>query len=75
MLNRRRFLGTLSASLLAVPVAVEAQRTGKAPRNAFLAGGSRSGDGLLMETFCRRKGHGPGADWRFLNELKKELKG
>ncbi len=37
-MNRRAFLSTVSASLLAAPLAVEAQPAGKAPRIGVLSG-------------------------------------
>lgn len=40
--------------LLAVSITAEAQQPKKVPRIAFLAGGSRSGDSLLIETFWQR---------------------
>ena len=40
--------------LLAVAVIAEAQQPKKAPRIAFLAGGSRSADSVLLETFWQR---------------------
>jgi putative ABC transport system substrate-binding protein len=40
--------------LLAVAVIAEAQPPTKIPRIAFLAGGSRAGDSLLLETFWQR---------------------
>src|ERR1700704_4218327 len=42
MMNRRRFLGTLSACVLAAPVAAEAQPAGKIPRVGFLTTFARS---------------------------------
>jgi putative ABC transport system substrate-binding protein len=47
------FVGLL-ATLLLGTVAAQAQRPVKVPRIAFLAGGSRSGDSLLLETFWQR---------------------
>jgi ABC-type uncharacterized transport system substrate-binding protein len=41
MMNRRRFLGTLSASLLAAPLGAKAQPAGKVGRVGFLYFGSR----------------------------------
>ena len=40
-MNRRAFIGTLAGSLLAAPVAAEAQRVGKRPRLCFLTFDSR----------------------------------
>ena len=58
--------------MLAAGVAVEAQQRGRTPRIAFLAGGSRSGDSLLLETFWRRmkelgyvEGQNISAEYRF----------
>ncbi len=41
-MDRRAFLGTLAGSLLAAPLAVEAQQAGKVPRVGYLAPGSYS---------------------------------
>jgi len=43
-----------AGALLAVAVAVEAQQPKKVPRIAFIAGGSRSGDSLLIDAFWQR---------------------
>jgi len=52
---RRKFFGlALSTLLLALSLPAEAQQPAKVPRIAFLAGGSRSGDSLLIETFWQR---------------------
>jgi hypothetical protein len=44
----------LAVVVLAVAVIVEAQQSGKVHRIAFLTGGSRSADSLLLETFWQR---------------------
>jgi putative ABC transport system substrate-binding protein len=71
-MDRRMFLGTLAGGLLAAPLAAGAQPTGKAPRIAFLAGGSRTADSLLIETFWRKmkelgyvEGKNIAAEYRF----------
>ena len=52
---RRRFFGlALSTLLFAVSCPVQAQQAKKIPRIGFLAGGSRSGDSLLIDTFWQR---------------------
>jgi putative ABC transport system substrate-binding protein len=45
---------TLCAMLLALCLHAEAQQSAKIPRIAFLAGGSRSADSFLLETFWQR---------------------
>ena len=55
MIRRRAFIGGMVA-MLAGPQLVEAQRPPKAPRIAFLAGGSRSADAVLLQAFWRRLG-------------------
>ena len=53
--TRRDLLLALGASALAAPLASFAQpQPAKVPRIAFLAGGSRSADSLLIEAFWRR---------------------
>jgi putative ABC transport system substrate-binding protein len=52
--SRKLITLALSALLLTVSFPAEAQQPGKIPRIAFLAGGSRSADSLLLETFWRR---------------------
>ena len=44
----------LSLGLTIVPLAAAAQSAGKLPRIAFLAGGSRAADALLIEAFWLR---------------------
>jgi putative ABC transport system substrate-binding protein len=53
-MNRKIFIGLLTAALLSTVSFAEAQQPKKVPRIAFLAGGSRSGDSLLIETFWQR---------------------
>jgi putative ABC transport system substrate-binding protein len=53
--RRRRLLVALGFAPIAAPYVSFAQpRPAKIPRIAFLAGGSRSADSLLIETFWRR---------------------
>jgi putative ABC transport system substrate-binding protein len=53
--TRREFIGTVAGALLAAPLAAEAQQApAKVSRIGFLAGGSRSADSLLLETFWHR---------------------
>ena len=47
-------MALVSGGLLAAPLAAEGQQAAKVPRIAFLAGGSQSGDSVLIETFWRR---------------------
>ena len=54
MMNRRRFLRTLSASLLAVPLAAEAQQAGKVPRIGVLGESSPSDRPPLLDAFRQR---------------------
>ena len=53
---RKAALGSIlfAGALLAAAVIVEAQQPKKVPRIGFLAGGSRSGDSLLIDTFWQR---------------------
>jgi putative tryptophan/tyrosine transport system substrate-binding protein len=51
---RKIVVVALSAMLFALCLSAEAQQVGKVPRIAFLAGGSRSADSLLLETFWQR---------------------
>jgi len=53
-MDRRTFRALGSGGLLAAPLAAEGQQAAKVPRIAFLAGGSQSGDSVLIETFWRR---------------------
>ncbi len=53
-MDRRTFMALVSGGLLAAPLAAEGQQAAKVPRIAFLAGGSQSGDSVLIETFWRR---------------------
>src|SRR6058998_1265613 len=66
--------------LLAVAGAGQAQHPAKAPRIAFLAGGSRSGDSPLIETFWRRmkelgyiEGQNISAEYRFAEGVLERL--
>jgi len=54
MISQRAFLGGLAGGLLAAAIAADAQAPTKVPRIGFLAGGSRSADSLLLETFWHR---------------------
>jgi hypothetical protein len=54
-LMKKTFVGlSLSTMFFALCLSAEAQQTAKVPRIAFLAGGSRSADSLLIETFWQR---------------------
>jgi hypothetical protein len=53
-MHRRRFMLITTAWVLAASVAAREQPAGASPRIAFLAGGSRAGDALLIEAFWRR---------------------
>ena len=71
-LPRPRVLLLVLSLGLATSLAVEAQQAAKGPRIAFLAGGSRSGDAVLIETFWRRmkelgyiEGQNISAEYRF----------
>jgi putative ABC transport system substrate-binding protein len=48
MLDRRRFLRAMSVGLLAVPLAAEAQQTGKVPRIGILSGGAPGSGGVRV---------------------------
>lgn len=68
--------------VLAAAVATEAQQKAKAPRIAFLAGGSRSGDAFLLETFWRRmkelgyiEGQNISTEYRFAEGALERLPG
>ncbi len=54
MIDRRAFLAGTGAALVAAPLSAEAQQAGKLPRIAFLAGGARTADALLIEAFWLR---------------------
>ena len=80
MMNRRRFLSTLGASLLAAPVIAEAQKAGRVYRIGFLAGGPLSADRLLVDTFWQRlkelgyiEGKNITADYRFAEGVPERL--
>ena len=79
---RKTALGSIlfAGAVLAVAVIVEAQQPSKVPRIAFLAGGSRSGDSLLLETFWQRmkdlgyiEGKNIAADYRFAEGAPERL--
>jgi putative ABC transport system substrate-binding protein len=53
-MKRRTFMALVSGGLVAAPLAAEGQPPTKVPRIGFLAGGSRSADSLLLETFWHR---------------------
>ena len=53
-MKRRTFMVLVSGGLLAAPLDADAQPPTKVPRIGFLAGGSRSADSLLLETFWHR---------------------
>jgi putative tryptophan/tyrosine transport system substrate-binding protein len=85
--DRREFLGTVSLSLLAAPLAVEAQQTGKVFRIGVLSPGLPQGSSVEMaalRTGLREVGYVEGQniriDWQFaegspqrLHELAAEL--
>ncbi len=50
-MNRRTFLSVVSGSLLAAPLAAEAQRATTTPRVAFLGNGSTAFSGPLLDSF------------------------
>ncbi|HMH48856.1 MAG TPA: ABC transporter substrate-binding protein [Candidatus Acidoferrum sp.] len=54
MMNRRAFLRTLSAGLLAAPLAAEAQQAGRVPRIGFLSLTSPSDRPPLLDAFRQR---------------------
>jgi hypothetical protein len=68
MMNRRRFLRTVSVSLLAAPVAAEAQQAAKIVRIGYLGFNRSAGDPRQREAFLqglraqgsRRRGAGAG---------------
>jgi putative ABC transport system substrate-binding protein len=51
MMNRRQFLGIVSASLLAAPVVTEAQPAGKVARIGYLSVATPEGDKMLVAAF------------------------
>ena len=53
-MDRRAFLGTLAGSLLAVPLAAEAQQAGKVYRIGYLGYSSPSLERVLVEAFRQR---------------------
>src|SRR6266436_3009398 len=53
-MERKIVIWLLATVLLTTLSPAEAQQPAKVPRIAFLAGGSRSGDSLLIETFWQR---------------------
>jgi putative tryptophan/tyrosine transport system substrate-binding protein len=80
MMNRRTFLRTVSASLLTAPLATEGQQAGKVYRIGLLAGGARSADSILIETFWRRmkelgyiEGKNVAAEYRFAEGAPERL--
>jgi putative ABC transport system substrate-binding protein len=80
VMNRRRFMLTTTAWVLAASVAARGQPAGASPRIAFLAGGSRAGDALLIEAFWRRmnelgyvEGRNIVAEYRFAEGVPERL--
>jgi putative ABC transport system substrate-binding protein len=70
----------IAAILLAVAVIAQAQQVAKVPRIAFLVGGSRSNDSLLLEKFWQRmkelgytEGKNIVADYRFAEGAPERL--
>ena len=69
-MDRRTFVALALGGLLAAPLTAEGQQTTKVPRIGFLAGGSRSADSLLLETFwLRLKERGYDAAQRFAERV------
>jgi ABC-type uncharacterized transport system substrate-binding protein len=50
-MDRRAFIGTLAAGLLAAPIAAEAQQAGKVPRVGLLTGDSEAGSRTRFAVF------------------------
>jgi putative ABC transport system substrate-binding protein len=70
----------IAVALVAVGVIAEAQQAKKVPRIAFLAGGSRFGDALLIATFWQRmkelgyiEGQNIAAEYRFAEGIPERL--
>jgi putative ABC transport system substrate-binding protein len=79
-MDRRTFVALALGGLLAAPLTAEGQQTTKVPRIGFLAGGSRSADSLLLETFWHRlkeRGYVEGknivAEYRFAEGVPERL--
>ncbi len=79
-MNRRAFMLITTAWVLAASVAARGQPAGASPRIAFLAGGSRAGDALLIEAFWRRmnelgyvEGRNIVAEYRFAEGVPERL--
>jgi putative ABC transport system substrate-binding protein len=79
-MHRRRFMLITTAWVLAASVAARGQPAGASPRIAFLAGGSRAGDALLIEAFWRRmnelgyvEGRNIVAEYRFAEGVPERL--
>ena len=51
--SRRAFIGTLAGGLLALPLAVDAQQSGKVARIGFLEAGSASTNQHFLDAFRR----------------------
>jgi ABC-type uncharacterized transport system substrate-binding protein len=73
-------LVTLALGLLLAPLAAEAQPPAKVPRIAFLAGGSRAADSLLLAAFWRQmkelgyiEGKNIAAEYRFAEGVAEQL--
>src|SRR5262245_36233349 len=65
MMERRAFLGIVTAGLLAAPLAVEAQQAGKIWKIGWLSSGTRSNKSVLQNAFLeglQELGHGVGRD-------------
>jgi putative ABC transport system substrate-binding protein len=78
--GRGVFCVALCAVLFALCAAAEAQQTAKNPRIAFLAGGSRSADSVLIESFWQRmkelgyiEGKNIAAEYRFAEAAPERL--
>src|SRR5712692_2333240 len=79
-MNKKVSCFGVCALLLALCVTAEAQQAAKIPRIAFLAGGSRSADSLLIETFWQRmkeigyiEGKNITAEYRFAEGVPERL--
>ena len=74
-MNRRWFLRTMSVSLLAAPLAADAQQAGKVPRIGFLSLTSPSDRPALLDAFRQRlrelgwvEGQNIGIDYRYAED-------
>jgi putative ABC transport system substrate-binding protein len=79
-MNIKVYIGLLATALLSTVPFVDAQEPGKVPRIGFLAGGSRSGDSLLIDTFWQGmkklgyiEGQNIAAEYRFAEGVPERL--